>query len=84
MIKENIDIPVVITKMNLVEKVERLVRLDGLGYTEALIEVCDELDLDYADVGEFIKKTPLKKKIELEAIDLHFIPGERGNELCFK
>ena len=66
-----IDVPVAITKSELINNVCELVEHDNLSYIEAIIEVCDRLDIEYEDIVSIVKHTPLKEKIKEEAIRNH-------------
>jgi hypothetical protein len=50
----------------------------GIGYMDAVIAVCEDLDIEIETVNRLISK-PLKEKIEAEAIELNFVKG--GNTL---
>jgi uncharacterized protein YdhG (YjbR/CyaY superfamily) len=76
------NIPVAITKTELIEKVNDLVASDSLSYTEAVVEICDELELEYEDVAQIIGPT-LKNKLKCEAINMNVIKEKTGR-LLFK
>lgn len=74
-------IPILITKTNLIERVENLVRNEEMRYSEACCEVCDQLGVEYEDLAPIIIKTPIKLKLEQEAILNHVIRGKQSNTL---
>jgi len=63
----------VITPKKLAERVEFLVEKDQMTHTEAIIEVCEELELEPEDMAKIIKKGPLKNKLEVEATKRNII-----------
>jgi DNA-binding Xre family transcriptional regulator len=63
----------VITKQELAILTERLVRSDNLSYVEAIIHICDDLDLDPEDIAKMVTG-PLKDKVEIEAMRNNIIP----------
>jgi hypothetical protein len=67
MAKQKPTIRTKLTLPELIEKVEFLVRKDNMTYTEAIIEVCEQKELEPEDVAKLIKKGPLKNKLEVEA-----------------
>ncbi len=74
-------VPVAFTRKSLAEKVGLLVQTDGLKYSEALIEVCEQHEIDPADITKLVKG-PLKAKLEAEAMKFNVIPST-GNALSF-
>lgn len=56
----------VIDKTELIIKVENLVRNDNLSYLEALMNTCEELDLDPEDIAKLVTG-PLKDKLKVES-----------------
>lgn len=64
----------VLTKQSLAEQVERLVHHDRMKYSEAILEVCSEMDIDPADIIKLIISSPLYAKIEAEAMRFNVIP----------
>lgn len=63
----------VITKNELAKRVEHLVLNDSLKYIEAIMQVCEELDLEPEDIGKIVGG-PLKDKVEGEAQRLNILP----------
>jgi glutaredoxin-related protein len=49
-----------------------------MGYMDAVIDICEQNDIEIETVNRLISK-PLKEKIEAEAIELNFMKG--GNTL---
>lgn len=71
--KEESSIIPVITKQELATRAELLVRSDNLSYIEAIIHICDELDLDPEDIAKMVTG-PLKDKVEAEAQRNNVLP----------
>jgi hypothetical protein len=63
----------VITPKKLAERVEFLVEKDQMTHTEAIIEVCEELELEPEDMAKLVKKGPLKEKLQAEALNRNII-----------
>lgn len=63
----------VITKQELAIHAERLVRSDGLSYIEAIIHICNELDIDPEDIAKMVTG-PLRDKLEAEAQRANILP----------
>tara|TARA_B100000900_G_scaffold366762_1_gene342830 strand:+ start:237 stop:479 length:243 start_codon:yes stop_codon:yes gene_type:complete len=72
MSKEKIIIKPAITKDQLRLDVEKLVHGDGMSYTEAIIEICEQTEIDPEDIAKLVKG-PLKSKLEVEAMDRNII-----------
>jgi molybdopterin-binding protein len=73
--KKKISIIPAITREQLRVQVERLVHGDGLTYTEALIEICENREIDPEDIAKIVKG-PLKNKLEVEAVDRNIIKSD--------
>jgi hypothetical protein len=56
----------VLTKEELIQRVEFFVHKDNLTYMESLIHICNDLDIDPEDIAKIISP-PLKEKIMAEA-----------------
>lgn len=67
MAKQKPTIKTKLTLVELIELVEFLVRKDNMSYTEAIVEICEQRELEPEDVAKLIKKGPLKNKLEVEA-----------------
>jgi len=63
----------VITKQDLVTRTEFLVKNDSLSYVEAIIHICNDLDIDPEDIAKIIPP-PLKEKLLVEAQRNHNVP----------
>ena len=62
--------PTIKTKVNiteLIEKVEFLVKQDDMSYSEAIVEICEQKEIEPEDIAKLIKKGPLRNKLEVEA-----------------
>jgi len=71
--KKKVVIEPVITPKKLAERVEFLVEKDKMTHTEAIIEVCEELELEPEDMAKLVKKGPLKEKLQAEALNRNII-----------
>jgi hypothetical protein len=71
--KKKVVIEPVITPKKLAERVEFLVEKDQMTHTEAIIEVCEELELEPEDMAKLVKKGPLKEKLQAEALNRNII-----------
>ena len=80
MSKVNPEVPVAFTQKSLAERVCMLVLKDGRKYSEALLEICEENEIDPHDIAKLVKG-PLKKKLEVEAMKNNVIPNTIGNTL---
>jgi len=68
----------ILTKKKFAKLVEEKVIGSKIGYIDAVVEVCNDRDLDPASVGNLISPI-IKDKIEAEAVSLNMIKG--GNQL---
>lgn len=68
----------ILTKKKFTKLVEDKVSNLKIGYIEAVIEVCNDRDIDPSDIGNLISPI-VKDKIEAEAISMNYIKG--GNQL---
>ena len=69
-----------LNKPNFTKMVENKVLDTKQSYMDAVIDLCDKLDLDPTDVKKFISPV-IQGKIEAEAMTLNLIP--RQNTLSF-
>lgn len=69
-----------LTKNEFSKVVEKIVLEKKTGYIDAVLEACDDHNVDPEDVKKFISG-PIQEKIEGEAMRLNLIP--RTNELFF-
>lgn len=76
--KSKIFITPVITAQALAQKAEALVLSDHLTYVEAILHICNELDVDPEDIAKMVVG-PLKDKLEAEAQRSNILP--RPNSL---
>jgi len=58
--------------------VEQRVKVSSTGYLDTIMELCDEMSLDFEDIPSLITNV-IKGKIEAEAIQLNYMKG--GNTL---
>jgi hypothetical protein len=75
-----IDDDTFLNKPNFTKMVENKVLDTKQSYMDAVIDLCDKLDLDPLDVKKFISPV-IQGKIEAEAMTLNLIP--RQNTLSF-
>ena len=69
-----------LTKTKFSKLIEDNVKQTRSSYMDAVIDICDSLDIDLEDCRKFISPT-VKDKIEAEAMRLNFLP--QGNTLPF-
>jgi hypothetical protein len=71
----------ILTKQKFLELIDSLVSTEKLTYMEAILQICEEREIDPLDIGKLI--TPhLKEKIEVEAMQKNMIP--KVNSLKFE
>ena len=75
-----IDDETFLNKPNFTKMIENKVLDTKQSYMDAVIDLCDKLDLDPIDVKKFISPV-IQGKIEAEAMTLNLIP--RQNTLSF-
>lgn len=64
----------ILTKAELIQETERLVSYDGMGYSEAIISICDKRGIEPEDIAKLISGTPLKDKLKAEAQRNNLLP----------
>lgn len=72
MMSGEIPIKTIITFDELRMKVEKYVQTDGMSYVEAIIDICEEMEINLQDIAKIIKG-PLKDKLEAEAMERNII-----------
>mgnify|MGYP000184892822 CR=1 FL=1 len=70
-----------LTKARFTTLVENVVKEHKSSYMDAIIHVCEDVDLDLEDVKKYIAPI-IKDKLEAEAMRLNFLP--RQNTLPFE
>lgn len=60
-----------------IQRVEELRRKDGMRYSEAIVEVCEEFEIDFQDVRDDFIDSTLKEKIKQEAIRNNAVRGPK-------
>ena len=75
---KKLDVPVMISPADIVERIYTLVAHDKLKYIEAILEVCEEFDIEPEDMTPLIQNTSLKYKVENEAMKNNVIPNTEG------
>ena len=58
--------------------VQKIVRTDGIGYMEAVLEACQELEIEPEVAAKLLEK-PIVEKVEGEARECNLLP--RGGSL---
>lgn len=66
-----------LTKSNFSKLIENTVKETKLSYMDAIIEVCDDKDIDLEDVRKYISPV-IKEKLEAEAMRLNFLPQQNS------
>ena len=69
-----------LTKAKFTKLVENVVKEHKSSYMDAIIHVCENVDLDLEDVKKYVAPI-IKDKLEAEAMHLNFLP--RQNTLPF-
>jgi len=69
-----------LTKARFTKLVESVVKEHKSSYMDAIIHVCQDVDLDLEDVKKYVAPI-IKDKLEAEAMSLNFLP--RQNTLPF-
>jgi hypothetical protein len=69
-----------ITPLKFALMVEELVHTSKLGYIESVLQVCDDSSIDMSDATRLIN-TPLKAKIEAEAVENNYIKSSSSGRL---
>jgi ribosomal protein S12 methylthiotransferase accessory factor YcaO len=64
-----------LTKAKFTKLVEEVVKDHRSSYMDAIIHICDDIDVDLEDVRRFISPV-IKEKIEAEAMRLNFLPRQ--------
>lgn len=62
-----------LTKKKFSEEVEEEVYMKDISYMEAVVSICEKLDIDEENANKFLLPQ-IKSKIEAEARDLNFLP----------
>jgi hypothetical protein len=70
------NIGVSLRKDELISKVLHYVKEEGLTHFEAILEVCEEYDIDPEDISQLITG-PLKEKLRIEAVNLNIISSSK-------
>jgi hypothetical protein len=72
---------VFLTKSSFAKMVEKYARDKQTSYMDAVVDLCEELNIDPEDIGRYISNV-IKEKIEGEAMKLNLLP--RQNMLEFE
>lgn len=68
------DLLTILSKADLIQETERLVSYEGMGYSEAIISICDKRGIEPEDIAKLISGTPLKDKLQAEAQRNNLLP----------
>lgn len=68
----------ILTKKRFSKLVEDLVEKKRMMYMDAVLEICEEREIDPGEIGKLISPI-IKDKIEAEAVNLRMMKG--GNQL---
>jgi hypothetical protein len=71
-----------ISKEKFSEDIEKYAKESHLRYIDAIIEYCEEREIELEAVGKLISK-PLKEKIRYEAIELNYLIATTKARLPF-
>lgn len=71
----------ILTKQIMTQLVEKLVSEERMSYMEAVLNICEERQIDPLDIGKLIGPT-IKAKIEAEAMSANLLP--KSNMLSFQ
>ena len=61
-----------VSRKKFTELIEEFARETGLSYIDAIVEYCEDKNIDVESVGKLISK-PLKEKIRYEATELNYL-----------
>ena len=64
-----------LTKTKFAKLVESKVREHRYSYMDAVIHICEDIDLDLEDIRKYVSGN-IKEKIEAEAMNLNFLPRQ--------
>lgn len=67
-----------LTKKRFSKMIESTVRNNKLSYMDAVVYLCQDNNIELEDVKKFLSTT-IKERIELEAMNLNYLP--KGNTL---
>jgi hypothetical protein len=67
-----------LTKSKFAKLVEVKVREHRYSYMDAVIDICEDIELDLEDIRKYVSGS-IKEKIEVEAMNLNYLP--KGNTL---
>ena len=79
MAKQKPTIKTKLTLPELITQVDFLVKNDRMTYTEAIVEICEQKELEPEDVAKLIKKGPLKNKLEVEAMKRNIVKSSTAS-----
>ncbi len=71
-----------LTKTKFAKLIESTVNDLKIPYMEAIIHVCEKNDIDPEDVKKFISPK-IRDKIEVEAMDLNYLPKKNNLDSAF-
>ncbi len=68
------------SKEKFAEEIEALVLKTRMNYIDAIVEYCNNNEIELETVGKLVSK-PLKEKIKCEAIELNYLKGTSKGKL---
>ena len=68
----------ILTKKRFSKLIEERVEKRKMAYMDAVLEICDEREIDPSEIGKLVSPI-IKDKIEAEAVNLRMMKG--GNQL---
>ena len=71
-----------LNKSRFTKLIEKTVGDLKIGYMEAVLHVCDKIEIDPEDVSKFISPI-IKGKLEAEAMNLNFLPKTNSLDSAF-
>lgn len=75
------ELGIVLSKTELYERVHKIVQRDDIRFSEAILEVCKELQLEPEDMSKLVAG-PLKEKLRHECMNYRILKDTRGNSLA--
>lgn len=64
----------ILSKTELIQQTELLVRNEGMGYSEAIVSICNSRGIEPEDIAKMVSGTPLKDKLRAEAQRNNLLP----------
>lgn len=71
-----------LTKANFAKLIDKTVSELKIPYMEAILHVCEKNDIEPEDVKKFISPK-IRDKVEVEAMDLNYLPKKNNLDSAF-